>query len=976
MAIKMKELNQMIKSYCSLFFIALLSINLTVEAQGKFEGSVNNSPLDNSIRYGRLPNGFSYFIKSVSGPQSKLHLRFYNKAGYNQQDPDQLNIAHAVEHLAYKATQNFPKGIANSERIDNLEMKMYDYVAAFSGNRSTHYSFDAPANNNEALEVGLLFFKDIAMGLKLTEADINSVRGELRQEFLEGGGDSNSKIEFLQLRSKIFPCRQDYSNFLEYHENFSSEIVRRFYKDWYRPDLLAISAVGNIEDIDNLEQRIKNTFSDLKPVENLRKLKNCDSLYYNRPPQFFIVKRPTDPTGLFPDRSVNLQMIFRDPLTNRSLNTLKGMERLILIQLTIEIVNKRLREATMGYNSFDAGVRDSYLYEELPVTMMVDAKFENTNEKEVVQKIMKVINQLQKYGVTVNEWNELKQKRHQYLETPGVENSNYWINGIKKFYDNAEALPANKNIYLQQWLFDLSQIEYHEFLSEFLEKQPEDIGIIAPTGHQAHSLTEKKVRKWIKTSSNSIKPYKPCHVPEILMSNEEIASLKETKIVDLGMGKSGAREFILINGLKLVVKPLKATSNSYKDNLMIHGFALRGTSCFAEEDFFSIINAPYIIRNAGVNGMDKFEVNSFLTKNNMLPGVVSSYIDVDEIGIQGTAKIKNLEILLQLIYLHFTNPNKDVEAFEDWKRGIYKSYKNPSDLDFKNMIKKVTGDSSLVEEVLGYKFLKSGTDLYLGIDKIDIDVAYNRYQELFSNAKEFTFVVSGDFELEIVLPVLVKYLGNLPNPSSSDVCIPAPKNGDKLPEGPLFHDISVPGNYEIKNVNYGINFIKAAANPLDWQEQIKVEALGEVSTYRIWDLRFEKGYSLYSVGVNARLNKDMNRYEIKSYFKCVPKEFPMIRKEVHQIISDLKSGKISKELFRKGMDRMLTLYDSKKKAGTHPILHKNLYENYRYGEPYVDPEEVEKFVKSLTLEDIKETAKKYYQDKNFYEFVLMNRKVE
>jgi len=969
----MKELNQMVKSYCSLFIIALLSINLTAEAQGKFEVTVDNSPLDNSIRYGRLPNGFSYFIKSVPGPQSKLHLRFYNKAGYNQHDSDQLNIAHAVEHLAYKATQNFPEGLANSERIGKLGMGMYDYVAAFSGNRSTEFSFDAPFNNTEALKVGLLFFKDIAMGLRLTEADINNVRGELRQEYLEGGEDLSSNTDS-QLRSKIFPCRQDYSNFLEYHETFSPEIVRRFYKDWYRPDLLAISAVGNIEDIDSLEQRIKNTFSDLKPAENLRKLKNCDSLYYSRPPQFFIVERPTNPSDLFPDRTVNLQIIFRDPLTNQSLNSLKGMERLLSIQLLMEIVNQRLRGATMGYNSFEAGVRDTYQYEELPVTMMVDATFENTKEKEVVQKIMQVINQLQKYGVTDKEWNDLKQKQHQYLETPSVENSIYWINEIKRFYDNAEALPANKKVYLQKWLSNLSQIEFNEFIREFLSKEPEDIGIIAPSGHKALSLLEKKVRKWIKkTPYNSIKPYKPFNVPEKLMSNEEVASLKETKIVDNGIGKSGAREFTLSNGLKLNIKPSKATSDPYQDNLKIHGFALKGASCFAEEDFFSIVNAPYIIRNAGVNGMDKFEINSFLSKNNMLPGVVSSYIDVDEIGIQGTATLKNLEILLQLIYLHITKPNKDEEAFEDYKSGRYKTYKNPSQTDFIKTIKKVTGDNSVVEEVFDFKSLQSGTEFYLGLENIDIDVAYDYYHKLFGDAKEFTFVVSGDFELESVLPVLVKYLGNLPNPSSSLTCIPAPKAEKKLPKGPLFQEISAPGNYEIKNVKYGVEFIKTAANTFDWQERIKVEALGEVSTHRAWELRFEKGYSLYSVGVNGRYNKDMNRYEIKSYFNCIPEEFIMIRQEVHQIISDLKSGMISEELFQKGMDRMFTLYDSEKRAGTRRILHQNLFYHYRYGQPYVDPEEVEKFVKSLTLEDIKETAKKYYQDKNFYEFVLMNR---
>lgn len=962
----------MINFYKKIFIIGLLGIHPIAGAQGDFEPNTEIAPLDTSIRHGKLPNGFTYFIKSLPDPKSKLHLRFYNKAGYNQQDPDQLNIAHAIEHLSFTATQNFPEGLPNNERLIKLGLDFNDYIEAYSGNKLTQYHFNVPPGNSEALEVGFMFFKDIAQGMKLNEKDINSVRGELRQEYLEGGEDINFVID-TKLRSKIFPCRQDYSGFIEHHKTFNPEVVRRFYKDWYRPKLLAISAVGYIEDIENLEQRIKETFSDIQPAENPPNSKNCDSLYHKRPPQFFTVERPTDPSQLLSNRKVDLQLIFRDQVTNNSLNTLRGIERLTLMQLLMEVVNKRLKEATKEYNSFYAGVRDTYQYEELPVTLKINAKLNGTEEKYALQKIIQVLHQLQKYGVTTKEWSDVKEKQLNILKSINLKAPNYWIVEIQKFYTNEEALPANKNKYLQEMLLGLSLLEFNQFINQFLSKGPEDIGIIAPVGNKALFLTEKEVRKWIKKANKyPVKPFISSPIPSALMSMKEVADLKEVEIVNKKTGNSGAKEFLLKNGLKLIIKPVKPSPGPSQDKIRIHGFTLKGAGCYPKEDLFSVIYAPSIINNSGIKTFNKFQLNDFMYSNDMLHGVVSSYIDINDAGIQGTSTIKNLEYLLQLIFLQITRPNKDKIAFEDWKYERHKADKNLLDSDFQDGIKKATGDNSVIEEVLGSMNLQNNSELYLGIEKVDLNVAYDRYKELFGNAGDFTFVVTGDFELESISPLLIKYLGNLPNSSSLKNYIPISKTANKLLSGPQMQVIPTPVNNDLQNIKYSINFIEEAVTPLDWQEQIKVEALGEISTHRAWALRFEKGYSLYSVGVKGKYNKDLNRYEISSSFECMPEEFSVIKNEVHQIFSDLKNGKILEEDFQKGMSRMYFLYDANKRASRHMNLHQNLYEHYRYQQPFIDNVEVERFVKSLTIKDMAETAEKYLQNKNLYEFTMIN----
>src|SRR5690606_30664482 len=140
---------------------------------------------------------------------------------------------------------------------------------------------------------------------------------------------------------------------------------------------------------------------------------------------------------------------------------------------------------------------------------------------------------------------------------------------------------------------------------------------------------------------------------------------------------------------------------------------------------------------------------------------------------------------------------------------------------------------------------------------------------------------------------------------------------------------------------------------------LKVEALGEVTTHKAWRLRFEKNYSLYMVGVSSLYNKNKQRYEITSTFNCIPEEFEMIRNEVHDILNEMKSGKIAEELFQTVMSSMYSLYNTQGSGGSHINLHQYLNDQYKYGQPIIVPLQVESFVKSITVDEIIETANKY-----------------
>lgn len=961
--------------YRTIFLISLLNLCFACKGtQTEHISEIDAPPLDSSIRYGRLSNGFTYFLKSIPGPQDKTYLRLYNKAGGNQEDLDQLELSHAVEHLAFKATKNFPLGLRNDKKMSRQDMGMYD-ATAVNGNKSTTYIFDAPHNNGEALELGFLWFRDIISGLKLTEKDIDQVRGELRQETISRNGkDLNAFIMKGELRSLLFPCKAASSNLFDHLENFSSQSLKRFYKDWYHPDKMGLSMVGNIGDLDEMERRIKKSFSCLPSPEARREPKHCDTEYFQQEPQFLTVERLPDTSKVLQNNEVNMKLFFRDPVTHKNLRNMEGPKRLILMQLLNSLINDRIREATNDYQSFYFGSRHLYESKGLPPALEIIMESREGKEKEVINKAIHYLNQIKKYGFQEMEWEKGKQRRLEYLHSISEEDANYWIKEIEKNYVRGEALPSNKLHDLREWLDGYTLTEFNDFVRQFLKNNPEDIAIIAPSGSKALSYSEKEVRSWIENEfRHPSEPFTPPKIPSSLLTQEELAKLHEAEYVDNGTGASGAREVVLENGLKIVLKPYAPTSES-KTRIKIHGFSLKGADCFPKEDYFSAINAPSIVKHAGVHGLDKFQMNRFLSRKSISPGGIFPYVLDQESGIQGNADLVDFEIMLQLIYLHFTRPNKDRMAFEDWKIQEKEAFRDPSyDLsrsDLNNAIMEILGEKPK-SSVMGKKIL-SGTRRYEGVQRTNYTKAYQAYEKLFKNAKDFTFLISGDFEETSILPLVQKYLGNLPN-SPYDFCdtLVGGDNG-KLPDGPEFVEIPAPEYYRLKNVSYGIRFIEEADDSDGWKEKLRIEALAAITNQKAWTLRHQKGFSLYMIGVGGKFNEDMNRYEIGSTLDCVPEEFPMIRKEFKQIVSEIKSGEISEEEFKQGLQRMYSIYSSKR--GNLPrVMDPKLYNHYRYGQSWLEPVEIESFVRSLTVEDIVGTANKIYKDNNFFEFVMRDK---
>ena len=253
----------------------------------------------------------------------------------------------------------------------------------------------------------------------------------------------------------------------------------------------------------------------------------------------------------------------------------------------------------------------------------------------------------------------------------------------------------------------------------------------------------------------------------------------------------------------------------------------------------------------------------------------------------------------------------------------------------------------------------------------DFHTSYDAYHQLFGNPEDFTFIVSGNFDNSI-LPLLQKYLGNLPKKSPSLRCTTSQRGSTDMQPQSSIIKIPAPEYYKMKSLQYGIVYAQEAKNPHDWKEQLKVEILGEITDMKVWSLRQEKGYSLYMVGASGKFNEEMERYEITSTFDCVPEEFPLIRRDFKRIISEIKNGFFSKNDFQQTIDGVSAAYGADR-LNVPRILNSRLFNYYRYRLPWLDPAEVLEFIESLTAKDIVETANKYYKEENLFEFEMRSK---
>lgn len=909
-------------------------------------------PIDPGIRYGKLPNGLTYYLKPTKDSLSEMNAYLLVKAGIANVDPDQYELEHFLEHIVMKAGKNM-----NRDEAMDLGFGMAD-IQANPSFYFTQYYFTS-INTFKKRNVALRLFHDIIWDIDFKDKYIDNERPVLINEMAIRKKNSAMSI-MIDLENTMIgrgaPRPKDIADYLN---TFPVNSLKRFYKDWYRPDLMAIVIIGDIRNVDELENEIITKFSKSKPIHNPRFITKDYSEYKNSSPQFIKLKNPYESK----EQSVYLNLYLREKESPNQYGA-QVLKDELYRGLLIKVLNDRY-EAKQAFYGVHYNVFPEFV---LPHTLGLKLKIiiKSGKERAAFLQIMQVLKELKTNGLSESEFKKSKNDYLLGLSQIDTTKSNYWWTNIRSHFVNDEPLPTQKNELLKSILTNLGLNNFNCFIKKTINTQPNDLDIImlAPQGHQALSYSEETIRWWIKEANHmDVEAYSPPKIPDGLISRETMQNLKLSSVQKKSSGIPGVTEYHLENGVKLVLNPLNIPSGAKanrNNNISIQGFTPKGVGCYSKADYFSALNAVDIIKNSGVGGLDKFELNRYLREKGF-EGKIFPYIKYDESGIKGVSSLENLETALKLIYLYFTSPNKEQMAFEDWKTNVNTSFSILNKInrhDFKTKIKKALGDST---------FLPQGSSVLKGISKTDLDRAYEIYQNIYNNAEDFTFILTGDYSIDKVLTLCRKYLGNLPSLKSAKECA-LPRSSSKflLPKS---HSKIFASTENMQEVLVELVYTSKISSHWNWKKEVELLFLRKLLDNKISQLRFESGAASYFMGVGINIDKSRLFNEVFVTFSCSKDDAKDLIMQCEQVIKSFSKKKIDEESWEKNLNYMIRYWEKKKNSPAFKL--ENLYNNYRQDYPYLNIEEIQSYLNSLTPEYIQQTAKQLLHKKPF-EFVMMN----
>ena len=278
----------MIKISLLKFYFITFILSISFYSVGNTE---NEFPLDPAITYGKLENGLTYYIRENQTPKDKVSIKLIIKAGSIMEEENQLGLAHLLEHMAFNGSKNFPKRKID-EYMSSIGLNLGSHYNATTGFLETSYDYEIPTKNDEDVEIALKILTDISQNLSLAPEAFERERKIVEEEWRgDIGGSQNYINEFhkVMFKNSRLNVRKPIGT-LDVIQNFKYQDVIDYYQKWYRPQLMGLFVIGDIE-IDKIEKLIKDNFGTLK---NLEKLKIPDYKIPDYPEnQFFVYQDDT-----------------------------------------------------------------------------------------------------------------------------------------------------------------------------------------------------------------------------------------------------------------------------------------------------------------------------------------------------------------------------------------------------------------------------------------------------------------------------------------------------------------------------------------------------------------------------------------------------------------------------------------------------------------------------------------------------------
>lgn len=903
-------------------------------------------PLNAKVKTGKLANGLRYFILQNKKPENKVELRLAVNAGSVQEDNDQLGLAHFMEHMNFNGLKHFPHNDI-VHYLQSVGVKFGADLNAYTSFEETVYMLPIPTTDKEVVEKGFTILADWSHDALLDKDEIDKERGVVLEESRLGkGADDRMMKQYLpallngSVYAKRLPIGKD-----SILKNFKYEVVKRFHKDWYRPNNEAVIVVGDI-DINEAERLIKEKFGNFKNPSPSRVRGGTTTVLPRKANQAMVATdkeasytsvqlygnyiKEKDETTTADYRKSIIKNLFNSMLANR-LNELKNSSNPPFVFGAANIGGGWIR----GWSSFNAF-----------------AVCGTKQVKDAVEALVRESMRVKKFGYTAAELDRAKadliaEYESMYNEKDKTE-SGQLVNELVRHFLTNEPVPGI------EWEYNFTKsslagitLQEVNALGKFIDIDNKFFALVTAKDDPILP-SNSELLAWVNAAVKApVKNYEEKQIASTLLAAPPVAG---NIVKEENNEKLGTITYKLSNGAVVTIKP----TDFKNDEVVLNSTRFGGSSLYEGADYQSATYSNNIVDEMGYGNFSSTDLEKFLSgKKVSVTPVVDDYMEY----ITASSSAKDIETMFELIYLKCTAPRKDETAFE--------SYKSREKQQLELMMQNPQ-----------FSFMESSfNDLYQNhprahinavpqdFDNINIDHAIAFYKQRLGNMNGMHFNIAGNIKPEEIKPLLEKYIASIPggdiNTTYKDL---------KMEPRPGVNKFTYKKGKDKKSMLNHYIFSKAK---FDIDDAFYLNVLNEVINNKIIDTIREAMSAIYGGGLGGTLTKIPNEmYMIRSNLPCGPENVEKVDDAFWRIIESVKkAGGVTEADLAKA--RKPLIERNKIRVKTNPFWIGILQDADKNG---YSPERAltyDERINAITPEKLVEIANKYYTRENVYTAVLL-----
>ena len=731
-----------------LFVASLLLVTATTTSMAQEMPSI---PVDPDVKIGKLDNGLTYYIRHNAWPEQRAEFYIAQRVGSIQENDEQRGLAHFLEHMCFNGTENF-KGNDIIKWCETIGVKFGRDLNAYTSIDQTVYNIsNVPTTREGIVDSCLLILHDWADGLLLEAGEIDKERGVIHEEWRMRTTATMRMLE--RDLPRLYP-NSKYGHrmpigLMEIIDNFKPEVLRAYYEKWYRPDNQAIIVVGDV-DVDKVEQKIKNLFAPIKMPQNPAPVV-AEAVPDNKEAIFVVDKDKEMQYSI-------VQLMFKsDPVPDEVKGNMQYLVIDYLKDACIGMLNDRLTELAQKADCpyLQGGVDyDQYLLSKTKDAFNISVLPKEGQTEAALKAAFIEARRAAQFGFTATEYQRYKQNfisqlDKQYSNKDKRYNSQFVNEYVKNYLDN-EPIPGLDDYYqVMKQLAPMLPLEtVNELMKSFFEDKDSNMVVLNMNQEKEGAVypTEASLKKAIdEARATQVEPYVDNVKNEPLITKMP----KAGKIVKEVPGKKfDYKELTLSNGAKVILKH----TDLKKDQVVLASEGFGGSSLYGEKDFANIKMFDDAIEASGLGNFSHTELEKAMAGK---IASASMALGRDRANITGSSTPNDVEAMLQLVYLYFTNINKDQESYDNMMK--------TAELMLKNKLlqpEAVFSDSlTLTIQNHSKRFAPLTMD---DLEKVSYDRILEMAKEQTSNAAAYTFTIIGNYDEATIRPLIEQYLASLP----------------------------------------------------------------------------------------------------------------------------------------------------------------------------------------------------------------------